>query len=49
MSVQIPNKEIEKKPAESAVLSTTPAVSKPKPVELEFVEGDAVFHKRTDD
>jgi predicted DNA-binding protein (UPF0251 family) len=48
MPDKITKKEIEKEPAESAVLPAKPAIPKPKPVELEFDEADALFRKRTD-
>jgi hypothetical protein len=48
MPAKITNKEIEKQPAPSDVSPTPPAIPKPKPVELELDEADALFHKRTD-
>jgi hypothetical protein len=43
-----PNKELDEKTVRPDVLPIAPAIPKPKPVELEFGEGDALFHRRTD-
>jgi hypothetical protein len=48
MPEKAPNKEIDEKTTRPEVLPTPPAIPKPKPVELEFDEADALFHKRTD-
>ena len=48
MPEKVPNKELDEKTARPEALPTTTAIPRPKPVELEFDEGDALFRKRTD-
>jgi hypothetical protein len=48
MPENVTKKEIEETAAKPDVLPPAPATQKPKPVELEFDEADALFHKRTD-
>ena len=48
MPEKFPNKELDEKTARPDVLPAS-AIPEPKPVEVEFDEGDALFRKRTGD